>query len=268
MKLAGKIAVVTGSSSGIGEACAREFAARGVTVILLARRRDRLEKLVSEIRDTGGAAAAYPVDLSDRVLTLRTCAEISSAHGAPDIIVNNAGAGSFRYIEETAPEEMEQMMAVPFFAAFNITRSFIEPMIKRESGHILNITSPSAFFPFPGATGYSTARWAMRGFSDSLSMDLRGTGVKCSLLTFGEVQSEYFANNPRSRERLPRISSLASSLTPSQCGMIIANAVEQNAGNLVRPITLQLAFWMAHFFPNLFNRVLAKSTPKRECHLR
>lgn len=268
MKLAGKIAIVTGASSGIGEACAREFAARGVTVVLLARRRDRLEKLVSEIRNAGGAAAAYPVDLSDRLLTLRTCAEISSAHGDPDIIVNNAGAGSFRYIDETAPEEMEQMMAVPFFAAFNITRSFIEPMIKRKSGHILNITSPSAFYPFPGATGYSTARWAMRGFSESLSMDLRGTGVKSSLLTFGEVQSEYFDNNPRSRERLPRISSFASSLMPSQCGMIVANAVEKESGNLVRPITLQFVFWMAHFFPSLFNSALAKSTPKRECHFR
>ena len=129
MKLDGAVAVVTGASSGIGEATARMFAARDAEVILLARNKSRLDAITAEIKSGGKKASSYILDLSDPKATSAVARSIVQDHGTPDILVNNAGAGHWLSITDTSVEEAAQMIAVPYLAAFNLTREFLEAMM-------------------------------------------------------------------------------------------------------------------------------------------
>jgi short-subunit dehydrogenase len=246
MKIQGALAVVSGASRGIGAALAKELAHRGARVVLLARSRGDLEKVAAEI---GKNVFTYPVDLSDAKATGQVVVKIINEVGVPDILVNNAGAGRFRCIDETEPEEAVQMMALPYFAAFYLTRAFLPSMLKKKSGHIVNLTSPAAIVPFAGATGYSTARWAMRGFTEALRGDLRGTGIRVALAMPGKVDSSYWQANDASEDRVPAISKLIPTLSEEKTARIIANGIHWNCREIVAPLLLQLFYVLYRLFP-------------------
>jgi short-subunit dehydrogenase len=258
VKFERKIVLITGASSGIGAATGRAFALRGATVVLLARTRPALEDVAAAIRAGGGVAHLYAVDLADLDATAATCAAILREVGTPDIIVNNAGSGRWLSIEETQPAEATAMIALPYLAAFAVTRGFIEGMMRRGSGQVINITSPAAYTPFPGAVAYSVARSSMRAFTNALHADLRGTGVRASLAVFGVVESGYFAHNPGARERVPSISRLIPTLSNEQAAAAIVHIAESGRRRLVLPFALRIttwlwfaAPWLAQFFVNL-----------------
>ena len=157
MNIEGKLALVTGASSGMGSAIAGALAKAGAKVVLLARNRDALQKVADGITAAGGKAVFYSVDLADADAVVSTAAQIKSEQGVPDIIVNNAGSGEWRFIDETSNEEAVSMMTLPYFAAFYITKAFYNDMVARDSGHIVNISSVGSRFVWPGATyGNST----------------------------------------------------------------------------------------------------------------
>src|SRR3954454_16871777 len=119
-----RLVLITGASSGIGAATARLTAREGGRVLLLARRREALEQLATEIKGNGGEAWAYPVDLCDPAAGGQTGQAILGEVGAPDILINNGGAGRWLSVEQTSPDELVQMMASPYFGAFYVTRAF------------------------------------------------------------------------------------------------------------------------------------------------
>lgn len=217
--------VVTGASAGIGAAIVRRLCADGDRVAALARRADRLEALAAE---TG--AFAHPVDLADGDATAAVCARILAAHGTPDVIINNAGAGRFLSIDETTNAEAHAQMDLPYFAAFHVTRAFIEPMLARGSGTIFQINSPVAVVPWPGAVGYAAARYAVRGFTEALRQDLWDTGIDVGSLTPTRVHSEYFDANPDSVSRVPRVEALVGTMTPQQVADRVAAALAHAPG--------------------------------------
>lgn len=232
----GRRVVVTGASSGIGAAIAREMAARGDDVVLVARRRAQLEELAGEISAAGGRASVEPADLSDHD-EVRALAERLLAGGAPpDVVVNNAGAGRWLAVDETECGEAARMMALPYLAAFELTRALVPAMIHRGSGRIVNITSLAAYTHIPGATGYAVARWAVRAFSGQLREDLRGTGVGVTLVAASEVDSPYFENNPGSRERIPRaVALLGGAVPPETVARDTADAVARGRAEVIVP---------------------------------
>ena len=140
----GSLSVVTGGSSGIGAAAARALSARGSHVILLARNADRLSNIVRQIRNEGGQADSYVLDLADPVAIASVANELVAAHGTPHILINNAGAGRWLPLLQTTAADAATMMAVPYLAAFNITRELLSGMLERRSGHIVNVTSVAA----------------------------------------------------------------------------------------------------------------------------
>ena len=174
MVIEGKLALITGASSGIGEATAREIARKGGRVILVARSESRLQKVAADISATGGRADYYPVDLAMPDAVSELASKIVRDVGTVDILVNNAGSGRWLSIEETGAHELEQMMALPYFAAFNLTRELLPHMRRRGSGHIVNIVSVAGRLIWPGAAGYAAARAAMTAFSKALEAELMG----------------------------------------------------------------------------------------------
>jgi short-subunit dehydrogenase len=151
MKILGKWVLITGASSGIGAALARAVASARGRPLLLARREPELRQVADSL-GPGAEARVYPVDLSDSKAVDDVAARITAEVGTPDVLVNNAGAGRWRFVDETTPDEAIQMMAVPYFAAFCITHAFLPAMIRRGSGHIVNISSVASHIVWPGAT--------------------------------------------------------------------------------------------------------------------
>ena len=195
----GSLSVVTGGSSGIGEAAARALAARGSHVILLARNADRLSAVCTADSERGGHADSYVLDLADPVAIASVANELVSAHGTPHILINNAGAGRWLPLLQTTADEAATMMTVPYLAAFNITRELLSGMLERRSGHIVNVTSVAARLAWPGAVAYSAARAAMEGFTDSLRADLYRSGITVTLAMFGTVDTPYWSTTPAAK---------------------------------------------------------------------
>jgi short-subunit dehydrogenase/mannose-6-phosphate isomerase-like protein (cupin superfamily) len=263
MNIRGSVVLVTGASSGIGAATARKLARKGAKVLLLARGSEAMEQIAQEIRAQHGFARAYAVDLGDAQAVQKTAEAIRSEFGSPDVLINNAGAGRFLYIEETEPDELHQMITSPYLAAFLITRAFLPGMIQRGSGRIVNVTSPAAYFPWPGATAYTAARWAMRGFTAALRADLRGTGVRVTLVVPGKVRSTYFEHNPGAEERLPGISRIYRTLTPEDVATAILSGVEHDRSEVITPFLLKLTVLAHRLLPGLVEWLVAATGWKR-----
>jgi short-subunit dehydrogenase len=135
MELREKTFLITGASSGIGAATAREAATRGAHVILVARSQAKLERLAEEIRKTGGNASSYVADLSEPAMIRAVTDTIKAANGTPDIIMNNAGSGIWKYAHETTPEEAAAMVTLPYLAAFGVTHAFLPGLIETRQRH-------------------------------------------------------------------------------------------------------------------------------------
>lgn len=116
-------------------------------------------------------------------------------------------------------------MALPYFAAFHTTRGFIDAMLARGSGTILQINSPVAVVPWPGAVGYASARFALRGFTEALRQDLWRTGINVASVSPARVHSDYFDANPGSLERVPKVELLVGTMTPEQVADSVASAL-------------------------------------------
>ncbi|MBB5958745.1 short-subunit dehydrogenase [Saccharothrix tamanrassetensis] len=191
---------------------------------------------------------ALPADLTD-VDQIRTLAErVVAEYGAPDVLVNNAGAGRWLFLDDTPADELAAMTALPFGAALRLTREFLPGMRQRGSGWVVNVNSPVSRLPIPGATGYAAARYALRGLTAALRQDLRGTGVGVSEVVPGKVSSRYFVNNPGAEERIPGVARLIPTVTPERVAREIAFVVERERAERVFP-------WQLKAF-EVFGRVL------------
>ena len=244
-----RVAVITGASSGVGAATARLLVSSGWRVVLVARRADRLEELAASIIEAGGEAMVEPLDAANGAAVSEMAQRVRENWGAPSLIVNSAGAGIWRFLEETTPEEIVGMMGAPYLAAANVSGAFMDDMLQAGRGLILHIGSPASVMPWPGATAYTASRWALRGLHEALCMDLFGTGVHSTLIYFGEISSEYFEANAGSHEHIPAIGSWMPVITPERCAEVILEVVRRPRRVVFYPFSLRLMAWMAAIAP-------------------
>ena len=261
MEIEGTTAVITGASSGIGAATAARLGLAGSRVVLVARTVDALEDVAERVRAGGGTADVVPGDLSTPDVVARVTADVLYRVGTPDIVVNNAGAGRWLSIVQTESDEMMAMMAVPYFAAFNITRGFLPAMLERGRGTFVNLTSPAAFAPWPGSAAYSAARWAMRGFHEALRADLHGTGVRSLLVVPSTVESGYWEHNPGSRERTPAIGRLYRTLTPEEVAAAIERGLRHDRHEVFLPALLRATTILQRVLPGVVRSVVIRTAP-------
>jgi uncharacterized protein len=263
VRIDGAVALITGASTGIGAAIAADLARRGAHVLLVARSADALEERVADIRGRGGRADGFPADVGDQEQVAALGAAVREGVGVPDIVVNNAGAGRWLYLDETEPAELATMTAVPYTAALLVTREFLPDMLRRHSGWIVTINSPVSRMTWPGATGYAGARWALRGLTAALRQDLRGTGVGISEVVPGKVLSDYFANNPGAEERIPKVDALLPAQTPEQVARAVALAVARERREVLLPWPLRVADLAGRFTPRLLETIVAVTGHRR-----
>ena len=263
MNLKNKLVLITGASSGIGAATAKQAARQGARVLLLARSKDNLERVADEIRRAGGTASTYALDLTDPAAVSAVEQKISAEVGVPDVIFNNAGAGRWLYTEETGMDEAAAMMAAPYLCAFYVTRAFLPAMLARNSGLIINMTSIAAFMSWPGATAYTAARFAMRGFNEGLTADLFRTNVHTMLTAFAEVKSDFWKNNPGSQERVPGAQKMIPSLTPEKAANAILFGVRWNLPVVFAPFMLWVILTLNYLFPQITRLLVFNTGHKR-----
>lgn len=257
--LQNKLVLITGASAGIGAATAKALAQRGARVALLARTEAALQTVATAIRQGGGQAHVYPVDVTQPEAVARVVAQVTAELGAPDIVINSAGVGRWLFTEETAPAEVQQMIGAPYLAAFYVTHFCLPAMLQRRSGTIVNINSPVARGGWPGATGYTAARYALQGFTQALWMDLHGTGVRCLSVVPGKTTSEYFTRNAGADVRVPRIANIVPTVTPEQVAQAVVWGLEHDAREVVLPFMLQLVFIFQHLFPWLMEWLMVQT---------
>lgn len=248
--LAGQVALVTGSSSGIGAATARELARRGARVVLAARRADELDAQARAIEVAGGEAYAIPTDMTDPDQVDALVERAIERYGRVDLLVNNAGIGSLRSFAKTPREEIERMVDTNLRGLILLTHAVLPGMLERRHGAIISVASVAGHVAVDPL--YSATKYAVRGFSLSLRRQLAGTGVSVSVVSPGFIRSNMTAGN---RLRMPG---------PETVARTIANLVTRPRREVVTPRYYRPLIWAERALPTLADRVLRPRRPQRE----
>lgn len=260
MKIAGSLCVISGASSGIGKAAALELAARGGRVVLVARRAQALEEVCQQIRSMGGQTWAFPADLSKPQEVLRLGALVLAELGPPEILIHSAGAGEWRFLDETPIEDLQRLMDTPYFAAAYLTRVFLPAMLEQNRGFILSVCSPASRLVWPGATGYVAARWALHGLIEALRADLYRSNLRVCTFFPGKISdSEYFTRNANTENRIPKVGRLIPEITSRQAALGIVRAIEREARIMFVPWQLYAFDLLARSFPRIAEHLAWRS---------
>jgi short-subunit dehydrogenase len=179
-RLNGRVAIVTGASAGIGEATARALAGAGVRIAVCARRGDRLERLAAAL--AGRDIAVYALDVTDAGAVRAMVDEVGARWGRIDVLVNNAGRGLAATVEDTKPEEFRALLELNLIAVATATQAVLPWMRKQGRGHIINVSSIVGRRGVPYRGAYSATKAALGGWSESLRVELAGTGIAVSLV--------------------------------------------------------------------------------------
>jgi uncharacterized protein len=179
-------ALITGASSGIGEEFARQLAARGYELVLVARRKERLEELAEELPTT---VHIVPCDLGSEAEKLH--GKVIKLGVDVDLLVNNAGFGLRGHFTDLDPKREAEMVRVNCEAVVTLTHAFVPPMIERGNGGVITVASTAGMQPLPYETTYAATKAFAISFMEALSMELRGTGVKCLVVNPGPVKTEW-----------------------------------------------------------------------------
>ena len=183
MDYTGKVVLITGGSSGIGLALARELAARSAFVCLAARHEDLLQAALATLPvKAQGGKLAFSVDVSHPDQVAELIEKVTRQAGVPDIVINSAGVAHPGYVQELDLDIYHWMMDVNYFGTVHVVKAVLPAMLKRGSGYIVNIGSGASRIAVFGYTAYSGSKFAVAGFTDVLRMELKPLGIRVSLV--------------------------------------------------------------------------------------
>jgi short-subunit dehydrogenase len=242
----GKTALITGASSGLGAEFARQFAELGCSLILVARRLERLQELQSEISDRFSISSeCIGMDLAEEDAPLRLYTQLKESGQAVDVLVNNAGFGLYGDFLETPWERIRQMLEIDMLALTQLTHLFAGDMVKRNSGYIMLIGSIGSFQPTPTYAAYSAAKSYVLSLGEALHFELRHTGVKCSVLCPGVTSTEFLDVAGQQ----PTVYQRATMMTGESVVRIGINALLNNRSSVVSGFSNALLAWGTRLLP-------------------
>jgi len=185
-----KLALVTGASMGIGAATAKLLASKGMTVVLISRSKDNLDKVCKEIEEAGGKGVVFPCDTSSREEVINMATKVKKDIGVPDLVVNNAGTYCVQEFCDKDYDSWDRMININIKGFLYIIGEFLPEMKERGSGHIVNISSDNERDADPGFMVYCGTKFFWAGAADSLRQELKGTGIKITNVLPGWVYTE------------------------------------------------------------------------------
>ncbi|RIV80897.1 SDR family oxidoreductase [Aurantiacibacter xanthus] len=217
--LAGRVAVVTGASSGIGEACAVEFVNRGAKVVLAARRVERLEGLVARIEAMGGEALAVATDVTDEQAVANLFAEAVAKFGTVDVLINNAGIAENTPVHETSLEQWMQVINTNLTSAFLCAKHAWPIFLKGGHGRIVNVGSISAKVPRSECPSYTASKFGLAGLTHALAVDGRDSNIAVSIFHPGIVVTEIMPGSVKLPENFAATPEEAAGIIVHMCDM-------------------------------------------------
>jgi short-subunit dehydrogenase len=242
--LAGRSAIVTGASRGLGEHIARALSRNGMKLVLVARSGDALERLAAELSHDGAKATAIRADLADLAGLDSLVARAHAAMGSVDVLINNAGVDGIRCYPEESDAETEHMLRVDLLSPMLLARKVLPAMLAEGSGHIVNIASLAGKTSPPYTVSYATAKAGLIAFSHGLRAELRGTGVSASVISPGFVTGEgMFAKQERAHG--VRVSRVLGTTSPERVAQAVLSALRSDTAEIAvnpGPIRLMQAF--------------------------
>ena len=253
--LAGRTVLVTGASSGIGEATALAAARAGATVLLVARRAEELERVRQEVEDGGGRAAAYSCDLTDGAAVDALVAQVLAEHGAVDYLVNNAGRSIRRSLELTQDRfhDFERTMAINYFGPVRLTMGLLPAMREQGFGHVVNVLSWGVQMKAPKFSAYLASKSALDTWSRIAGRETYGDGVTFTNIRFPLVRTAMSA---------PTEAYAGRGASPEQAAARVLRALEErpvtmntragDVGELLNILAPRLSDWAFHRFDAMF----------------
>ncbi len=214
--LAGTIVLVTGASSGIGEATAKAFAVAGAKLLLCARRLDKLKELEPALLEAGAQAVhSFELDVTKRSVVESGIGGLPAEWAAIDVLVNNAGLSrGLGKVYEDDPENWEEMIDTNVKGLLYVTRAVVPGMVERKSGHVISLGSTAGYMTYAGGTVYCATKAAEKVLSEGLKLDLMGTPVRVTSVDPGMVETDF--SNVRFRGDKDKAAKVYANLTPLQ----------------------------------------------------
>jgi len=256
MKFKDQIIAITGASSGIGKQAAVDFSYNGAkTVILISRNIMKLNQVKKNLNPDCNVEI-YSCDVSNKKMVYDIGQTIMEKIGAIDILVNNAGIGIYGKVIDQTIEAIEKVTSTNYLGMIYFTKSFLPSMIKNKRGHIVNVASLAASFGIPYMAAYCGSKFAMLGFSESLSYELKHTNVGVTVVSPIAVKTNFF-DNESFRGKMPH--KLGYVLDPKTVSKAILKAAYSKRIEIVVPFFVRSAVWLKHTFPYLINPIVSSS---------
>jgi short-subunit dehydrogenase len=251
----GTVGIVTGASSGIGAQLARDLAARGMRVALLARRRERLDAVAAEVHAAGGEALALACDVADRGSVDAAVRAVLEREGRVDLLVNNAGYGRHVLFKDHDVEDIERMMRTNYLGVVYATRAVLPAMRARRRGWVVNVSSVAGKLGQPDEAAYSATKFAVAGLSEALGYELAPLGIHVMTVYPALVRTEMFT--PEVIARMPK-GAARSFLQPADFSRRVLRALERGKHEVTVPGYIGLGYVVRTLFPALHRRLTAR----------
>ncbi len=268
MDIKDKVVIVTGASSGIGEATARKFGSAGAKVVLAARRVDKLQSLAQEINamGTGAETLVVQADLSELENIQAMITQTLEKYGRIDVLVNNAGFGRLDWLENLDPiKDIQGQMDVNVMGVIQTTRQVLPVMMKQRAGGIINICSMAGLVGTPTYTIYAASKHAVHGFSEALRREVKPWGIDVSVIYPGGVLTE-FAQKAGIKRKTNVSTPKFMVLTAEQVGEAVIKLVHHPRRMLIIPWLWSVTVFMNKFLPGLvdYTTINRFTIPERE----
>lgn len=252
-KLKGSSVIITGASAGIGKAYAFAFAEQGCDLILAARSKEKIDSLAEEIRQKYNVKVlSVPTDVSDEEQAKNLINIALEQFDHIDILINNAGIGSYGYIHETSISDMKKIMDVNFWGMVHCTHSILPSMIRRRKGRIVNVSSVVGKIALPTMGAYSATKFAMKGFSDSLRVEMKKYGIGVTVICPTSTKTDFVGNAFDGNKLKDDIFGMSSERVAKET----INAILDNKREHILGIGENIGVTINSNFPNLIDNVL------------
>ena len=253
----GKVAWITGASSGIGEALVHEFVRRGATVIASSYDLPGLERVKAECEDKSIMVYCIPFDLSDTSGIDKIVEQQVSAHGKIDFLLNIGGISQRARIDETPLWLDRKIFEINYFGTIALTKAVLPFMIRQQSGHILATSSISGRFGFPLRSAYSASKQALHGFFETLYLENKQFNIKASVIIPGRVRTSisFHALDAEGKEHGKLDEGLAKGISPVKAAEIIINGMIRNKREILVGRKELILLYIRRYCPWLFFRI-------------